>query len=238
MLCKYIIVRCCYRTFKSQSNCTYHCYQQLLTCNNLQIRMYPILSNTQISYRRSPFSIISPKRIGAASSILLVCSFTLQIKGSRNFGVNVLRKRTAKSLKSTKANTKCQNTGYWISTSLMCQNLSRRNIQKHHNKQEQNCLCSHINQLLQQYKIFQSLQYQQPRTMQKLQYQIKYRVYRVFRLCHLIYTHQCTSCYQSKNLTHLLLYDYLSQGGFEPPTFELKARCSTIELPTHREGYK
>jgi hypothetical protein len=42
--------------------------------------------------------------------------------------------------------------------------------------------------------------------MQKLQNQIKNRVHWVFRSHHLKNTHQCTSCHQSKRLTHFFFF--------------------------------
>jgi len=148
VLCEYIIVRGCNWTLKSKPHSSYHSYQQQQTSNNQQIRMYTILCNTQISYRRSCFSIFSPKRIVAWVSIFILCRSTCQTKRSRQFRIYTFRKRLPKSLKSTKSNTKCQNTSYWVSTTLMCQNFSRRNILKHYNKQKQNSQCSYINQLL------------------------------------------------------------------------------------------
>jgi hypothetical protein len=85
---------------------------------------------------------------------------------------------------------------------LMCKNFCRRNILKHYNKQKQNSKRSNINLQLQQNKIFKALQYQKTRTMQKQQNQIKNRVHWVLRSIHLKNTCQCTSCHQSKRLTH------------------------------------
>lgn len=114
------------------------------------------------------------------------------------------------------------NTCYWISTTLMCKNFCRWNIQQHNNKQKQNCQRSYVYQQLQKYKVLKPKKNLQTRTVQKKQYLIKNRVNRVFRAHYQKHTHQCTSCNQSKRLTHLL-----SSRGFEPLTIELKARCST-----------
>ena len=85
----------------------------------------------------------------------------------------------------------------------MSLNFCRRNIQKHYNKQKQNCQCSYIHQQLKLHKIFKPLQNQKTRTMQKQQYQIKNRMHWVFRFCHLKNTSKRTCCNQSKRGSHL-----------------------------------
>jgi hypothetical protein len=204
MLCKYIIIRSCYRTFKCQSNSSYHRNLQQQTSNNQQIRMYSIQSNPLICNRRCVCSIILPKRV---ISIIInsLCPYNLARWGWL-FCVNTFRKRLPQCQKDTNSNTKKQYPSYWISTTLMGLNFSRWNVLKHNYKQKQNSQSSNINQLLQQNKIFKSLLNQKARTMQKQQNQIKYRMHWIFRLCHLINTHKCTSSYQSKNLTHLNFY--------------------------------
>lgn len=112
------------------------------------------------------------------------------------------RTRLPQSQCSGPKNTNSQNSSNRIGTSLMSQNFSRRNVLKHYNKQKQNCQCSYINQLLQQYKIFKAQLNQKARTMQKQQNQIKNRMHRVFRFHHLKYRRKCTCCDQSKRLTH------------------------------------
>ena len=152
MLCKYILIRNRNWTFQSLSNSSYHCNQQQQTSNNQQIWMYSIQCNTQISYRRSRFSIISPKRIRAGITVTLFrrpssLAYALT-KWCRYFRVRTCRDRLPKSLKSTNSNAKCQNTSNWIGSSLVCQNFSRRNILKHYYKQKLNSQCTYIYQLL------------------------------------------------------------------------------------------
>ena len=133
-------------------------------------------------------------------------------RSSRHWVCNkrtLFSQRLSQCQKSSNNLTKTQNTCNWISSSLMCKNFCRWNILEHNNKLKLNSKCSNINQQLQQNKIFQSLQYQETRTMQKLQNLIKHGVHRVFRSHHLKDTHQCTCCYQSKRLTHSLLRVFL-----------------------------
>jgi hypothetical protein len=148
VLCKYIIIWRSNGAFKCKAYSAHHSNQQQLTCNDLQIRMYTIQCNTLISNRRACFSIISPKRIRVEIIISLLCRPSSQAKWSRHFRVVTFRNRLPKSLKSTKGNAKCLYTSNWIGPSLMCQNFSRRNIQKHYYKQKQNSQCSYINLLL------------------------------------------------------------------------------------------
>jgi len=103
---------------------------------------------------------------------------------------------------SSPKNTNSQNSCDGVCSSLMSKNFSRRNVLKHNNKQKQNCQCSYINQLLQQYKIFKAQLNQKARTMQKQQNQIKNRMHWVFRFHHLKHGRKCTCCNQSKRLTH------------------------------------
>lgn len=152
MLCKYVIVGRSNRSFKCKPNSSNHSHLQQQTSNNQQIWMYSIQCNTQISYWRSRFSIISPKRIRAGIPVTLFrrpssLAYTLT-KWCRYFGVRTCRDRLPKSLKSTNSNAKCQNTSNWIGSSLVCQNFSRRNILKHYYKQKLNSQCTYINQLL------------------------------------------------------------------------------------------
>lgn len=197
MLCKNILVRHRNRTFLCQTNSSYHSNQQLQTCNNQQVWMYSIQCNPLICNSRSCFPRISPKRVRRI-----------------NRRVETIRGWQWKSLKRTlrkwlhlcsnrcKKQTKSQNTSNRVSPTLMCKDFSGRNIQEHNNKQKQNSKCPYINQQLQQNKIFKSLQNQKTRTMQKQQYQIKNRVYRVLRSHHLKNRSLCTCSYQSKRLTH------------------------------------
>lgn len=175
--------------------------------------MYSILSNSQICYRRSCCPVILPEfiTIRIYSKITLLALTRRICQGHWPGGT--LRKQR-KSLKRTfgeglpqcqnrcNKQAKSQHTCYWVSTSLMCKNFSGWNIQKHNHKQKQNGQSSNVNQQLQKHKIFKPQKNLQPRTMQKQQYLIKYRVNRVFRAHHLKYTHQCTSRDQSKRLTH------------------------------------
>jgi len=212
MLCKHVIMRSSYRAFQSKSYSTYHCNKKLLTCNNLQISMNTIQSNSQICYCRSSSPIILPKTIFQRilrenfTSILIL----MNIYKHRKSLERTFRNRLPQSLNSSKKQTKSQNTSNWISSSLMRKNLCRRNILKHNHKLKQNCLCSNINQQLQQNKIFKSQQYQKTRTMQKQQNQVKNRVNRVFRTHHQKDTHLSTCCNQSKRLTHSALPIYSS----------------------------
>jgi hypothetical protein len=128
VLRKDIIVWSSYWSFKCEPNCSNHSYLLQQTSNNQQIWMYSIQCNTLISYWRSIFSIISPKRI-RAGSIILFCRPSSLTKRCGNFRVRTSRNRLPKSLKSTNSNTKCQNTCNRIGSSLMCLNFSRRNIQ-------------------------------------------------------------------------------------------------------------
>ncbi len=199
--------------------------------------MYSILSNSLARNRTRSSPIISPK-------IIRSISFRGRTINSTNLCcVNTVRKRLPECQKSTCKNTKPQNSCYRICSALMCQNFSRGNILQHNNKQKQNSQSSNINQQLKQYKVFKTNQYQKSGTMKKKQYQIKYTVYWVFALGYQINTSQRTRSYQRKNQIHsnkkILIKKYekkfMSQKGFEPITFELKARCSTIELQTHKK---
>jgi hypothetical protein len=148
VLRKYVIVGRSYRSFKCKPNSSYHSHLLQQTSNNQQIWMYSIQCNTQISYWRSRFSIISPKRIKARITVTLFCRPSSLTKWCRYFGVRTCRNRLPKPLKSTNSNAKCQNTSNWIGSSLVCQNFSRRNILKHYYKQKQNSQCTYIYLLL------------------------------------------------------------------------------------------
>lgn len=240
MLSKHIIVRGGNRSFQSKSHRTDHCYQQQLTCNNQQIRMYSIQPNAQISYRRCRGLSTIPK-----SKRLF--SIFLHRKSRWIKSINSSRKRTIKSINSSYPNAKSQNTSYRIGTTLVCLNFSCRYILEHYNKKEKNSKSTYIYQQLKQHKIFKTKQYKQTRSVLKLQYQVKNTMYRVLRLCHQIDTSQSSCSYQSKNLTHFSEYKkkrnikicylnipphlrkkglLLGQMGFEPITFVLKAHCS------------
>lgn len=205
MLCKYILIRYRNRALLSKSNSSNHSYQQQQTCKNQLVCMYSIQCNTKISNSRSSCPIMIPKRIIPCISYKFRIYIVSKLRSCRHWKSlkRAFRKRLPQSQNSSNNLTKTQNSSNRIRSSLMCKNFCGGNILKHHNKQKQNSKCSNINQLLQQNKIFKSLQHQKTRTMQKLQNQIKYRVHRVFRSHHLKNTHQCTSCYLSKRLTHL-----------------------------------
>ncbi len=158
MLCKDIIVRSCHRTFESKPYCTYHSYQLLQTCNNQQIWMYSILSNSQVRNWRSTVCCIFPKRI----SHVFICDLTTSYQSRRRglFSIDTIREWLPQSQESTSKDTKKQDSSYWVGSALMRLNFSRRNILEHNNKQEQNSKCPYIHQQLEQYKIFKSQQYQ------------------------------------------------------------------------------
>lgn len=205
MLCKNIIIRCSNWTFQSQSNSTYHCNQQQQTCQNLQIRMNTVQRNSLICNRRRRSSQMIPKRIKRKISKRTFRSFFKERKGrKRQKSHSSGRKRLPQRLKCRKSLTKKKNTCDWISPTLMCQNFCRWNVLKHDNKQKQNRQSSNINQQLKQNKIFKPLLYQKPRTMKKLQDQIKNRMHRIFRFCHLKNTQESTGCNLRKRSTHFL----------------------------------
>lgn len=222
MLCKNIIIRSCKGTFQCQSYCTYHCNQQKQTCQNQEVWMNSIQGNSLICNWGCRCSQTTPKRIRKIHSFFFPRSC---FRKRRREGSYMGGKRLPQSLKSLQSLTKKENTCNRVSSTLMRQNFSRRNIQKHNNKKKLNSQSTNINQQLKQYKIFEPQKHLQTRTVQKQQNQIKNRVHGVFRTSHLKNTCQCTSCNLSKRGSHFFT-KHLSLTGFEPITFELKARCS------------
>lgn len=202
VLCKNIVIRSSNWAFQSQGNSSNHCNLKQQACKNLQIWVHTIQRSSLICNRRSSFSRRIPRRIKkrAFSSF---CIFSQRIL-ERNWHHRnrTRRQRLPQCQKSSSSLTKKQNTCNRISSSLMCLNFSRRNIQKHHNKQKQNCQSTHIDQQLKQNKIFKPRQYQKPRTMKKYKDQIKNRMDWIFRFCHLKNTCQRTCCNQRKRKTH------------------------------------
>jgi hypothetical protein len=142
--------------------------------------------------------ILSPK-VGGRHSKILRNPGSTRGHGSQN---RTFRKRLPLCQSSCNNQTKGQDSGNGISSTLMCKNFSRWNVLKHYNKLKQNSKCSYINQQLQQHEIFKSLQNLKTGTMQKQQNQIKYRMNRVFRSHHLKDAHQRPCSYQSERLTH------------------------------------
>lgn len=220
VLCKHVLIRHRNRTLQSQSHCSNHSYQQLQTCNNLQISMNPVKSNSLICNCGSCFPVMVPKRVLPLCSSILrtkvsgpaqyfkICSRhnkTLRSPGStcgHSPQNRTFSKRLPLRQSSCENQTKCQHPCYRISSTLVCKNFSGRNVLKHYNKLKQNSKRSYINQLLQQNEIFKPLQNQKTGTMQKQQNQIKYRMNRVFRSHHLKDAHLCPCSYQSERLTH------------------------------------
>jgi len=170
MLCKYILIRNRNWTFQSLSNSSYHCNQQQQTSNNQQISMNSIQSNTQISNSGGCCPRMLPKRVIFRG--LIQRSQTLQcccrvfkytgyiVTGHRKSLKRALRNRLPQSQSTRYNQTNPLYSSYRICSTLMCKNFCRRNIQKHDYKLKQNSKSSNINQLLQQNKIFKSLQNQ------------------------------------------------------------------------------
>lgn len=169
MLCKNIVMRCSHWAFQSKAYSTNHCYQQQQTCNNLQIRMYSVQSNTLICYTRTCCPVILPETItiGINSSIaisILSPAFLHPLRSvcqrHRKSLNRSLGKGLPQSQQCSKNQTKPLYTSYGVGSSLMSKNFSRWNIQKHYNKQKQNSQRSHVHLQLQKYKIFKPQQYQ------------------------------------------------------------------------------
>ena len=219
VLCEHIYVRSRNRTFQSQPNSSNHCYLQQQRCNNLQISMNSIQRDSQRRYSRCSCALILPKRVelfiilpGLECVAPPAHHTGVTIHSQRNSGRRsnrtpspqqwTFRKGLPLCQSPSSNNTNSQNSSYGIGSALVCKNFSRWNILKHYNKQKQNCQCSNIDQLMQQYEIFKALLYQKTRTMQKQQNQIKNRMHWVFRLHHLKNTLESTCCNQSERLTH------------------------------------
>ena len=225
MLSKNIIIRCCNRTLQCKSYCSNHSNQQQQTCKNLQIWMNTVQRNSLICYRRSRHSQIIPERICISTQSFSRCAHILLFRSmKRTISSEILkkrrspqgiyrkktgRKRLPQCQKHRNSQTNKKDTCNWISSSLMCLNFCRRNVLKHNNKQKQNCQCSNIDQQLKKNKIFKSLQNQESRTMQKCQDQIKNRMDRIFRFCHLKNTKKSTCSNQRERLTHFFCKNFL-----------------------------
>ena len=217
VLCKHIYCWCGNWTFQCQSNSSNHSNQQLLRCNNLQISMNTIQSDSQRCYCRRCSTIILPERIMCMCIIILIvgailniarilqrccCQQCLLFGRAICYRSHIRGSRHPQRQGSRNQNTNSQNSSYGVGSTLMSKNFSGRNVLKHYNKQKQNCQCSYIYQQLQQYEILKAQQYQEPGAMQKLQNQIKNRMHWVFRLIHLKNRAECSCCYQSERDTH------------------------------------
>ena len=150
-----------------------------------------------------------PMRIVCMCIILLIVGAILDIAGillwcciAVCYRSHICGSRHPQCQGSRNQKTNTQNSSNGVGSTLMSKNFSGWNVLKHNNKQKQNCQCSNINQLLQQYKIFKAQQYQEPGAMHKLQNQIKNRMHWVFRLIHLKNRAECSCCYQSERDTH------------------------------------
>ena len=165
--------------------------------------MHPVQCSSQRGNCSGICAIVLPKRIAfgpccsnsdwchcSSSSCCCCCSSFSEGGGGGN------------SVAARLDDTKCLNTSNGISSTLMSKNFSGWNILKHDHKQKQNGQCSHVDQQLQQHEIFKAQQYQEPRTVQKQQYQIKNRMHWVFRLQHLENGGECSGCYLGERETH------------------------------------
>lgn len=200
VLCKHVYSWSGYWAFQCKANSSNHSNQQLQRSNNLQISMRTVQSSSQRGNCRCSSTIMLPKRIALRFSVGRFDGSSRSV----GYGCHVsgpgycLQQRQGSCLN----NTKTQNTSYGVSTTLMSQNFSGRNVLKHYNKLKQNRQRADINEELQLHEVFKAQQYQQPRTVQKLQYQIKNRMHWVFRFIHLKNGAQRSSSYLGERKTH------------------------------------
>ncbi len=147
MLPKNIMLWSFHRTILSESYCPNHGNQQKKRPHHQQRRMNPIKSNSQRSDWSGGFPPFCPKR-----SIILRKH---RYRGKKRCSA---MRRIFQSKPSSPKKTQGLDSSHRVTSTLMCQNFSRWNIQKHHNKQKQNSQCTNIHQQLQQHKIFKSKQ--------------------------------------------------------------------------------
>lgn len=166
--------------------------------------MHPVQRSSQRGNCSSICAIVLPKRIafGSCCSSSDWCHCCSSERSSCGAGASGSVGGGRNSVAARLNDTKCLNTSNGISSTLMSKNFSGWNILKHDHKQKQNGQCSHVDQQLQQHEIFKAQQYQEPRTVQKQQYQIKNRMHWVFRLQHLENGGECSGCYLGERETH------------------------------------
>lgn len=145
MLCKYIYSWSRYWTFQSQTNSPNHSNQQQQRCNNLQISMNPIQSNSQRGYSRSCCALILPKRIRIRTLVLFGGICGEGFLKWKIFGKSYRRYRGYLSgpgpllcQGSSPENTNSQNSSDGVGPTLMSENFSRWNVLKHYNEQKLN----------------------------------------------------------------------------------------------------